>query len=103
MNRLQTRHAGLCGAPLLVLVAVSTALGVEPKPNFIFLLASDLGWGDVAKYGHRKIETPNVNRLALNGTLYTQFYVASPAGSPSRAAFMTGRYPDALRIYRDIG
>jgi N-acetylgalactosamine-6-sulfatase len=64
-----------------------------PKPNVIFILADDLGWGDLGCYGHRQIRTPNLDRLARQGTLFTQFYVNGPVCSPSRCAFMTGHYP----------
>lgn len=68
-------------------------------PNFLFILADDLGWGDLGCYGHRQIRTPNLDRLAGQGSLFTQFYVNSPVCSPSRTSFMTGRYPARHRIH----
>ena len=62
-------------------------------PNFIFILADDLGWGDLGVYGHRTIRTPNLDRMAMKGVLFTQFYVNSPICCPSRFAFMTGIFP----------
>ncbi len=62
-----------------------------PHPNIIFMMADDLGWGDVGYHGS-EIETPNIDRLAQRGTQLDQFYV-QPVCSPTRAALMTGRYP----------
>jgi arylsulfatase A-like enzyme len=69
------------------------------KPNFIFILGDDWGWGDLACYGHQELKTPNIDRLARQGLLFTQFYVNAPTCSPSRAALMTGRYPARYRIH----
>ena len=68
-------------------------------PNFIFILADDLGWGDLGCYGHPNIRTPNLDRLARQGTLFTQFYVNGPVCSPSRTAFMTSHYPARHRVH----
>jgi arylsulfatase A-like enzyme len=69
------------------------------QPNFIFILADDLGWSDLGCYGHPQIKTPNLDRLAKQGTLFTQFYVNGSVCSPSRCAFMTGQYPARHRIH----
>jgi N-acetylgalactosamine-6-sulfatase len=70
-----------------------------PRPNVIFILADDWGWGDLACYGHDRIRTPNLDKLARQGTLFTQFYVCSGVCSPSRTAFMTGHFPARHRIH----
>ncbi len=76
----------------------------EPhRPNIIFILADDLGWGDLGCYGHRELKTPNLDRLAREGTLFTQFYTAASVCSPSRAGFLTGRFPARDRIHHAIG
>jgi len=67
--------------------------------NIIFVLADDLGWGDLACYGHPSIKTPHLDWLAREGILFTQCYSASPVCSPSRAALMAGRFPAGLRIH----
>lgn len=59
-------------------------------PNIVFILADDLGYGDVGCYGQKKIETPNIDRLSVMGVKFTQFYSGSTVCAPSRASFMTG-------------
>ncbi len=68
-------------------------------PNIVFILADDLGWGDLSCYGHDRLRTPRLDRLAAEGTLFTQFYVNASVCSPSRCAFMTGQYPARHRIH----
>jgi arylsulfatase A-like enzyme len=63
------------------------------KPNIIFILTDDLGWGDPKCFGHPFMKTPNIDKLAKQGTTFTQFYVNNPVCSPSRTAFMTGQFP----------
>lgn len=69
------------------------------KPNVLFILADDLGWGDLGSYGHGQLKTPNLDRLAAEGTLFTQYYVNASVCSPSRAALMTGQFPAQLGIH----
>src|SRR5262245_59694974 len=75
-----------------------SSIGAE-NPNVIFILADDLGWGDLGCYGHPVTLTPNLDRLAREGTLFTQFYVNGSVCSPSRCAFFTGQYPARHRIH----
>ncbi|XP_053562423.1 steryl-sulfatase isoform X2 [Bombina bombina] len=63
------------------------------KPNFVLIMVDDLGIGDVGCYGNKTLRTPNIDRLASEGVKLTQHIAASPLCTPSRAAFMTGRYP----------
>jgi len=69
------------------------------RPNVVFVLADDLGWGDLGCYGHPHINTPNIDQLADEGSLFTSFYANSGVCSPSRAALMTGQYPARLGIH----
>jgi len=68
------------------------------RPNIIFILADDMGYGDLACYGNRYIQTPNIDRLASTGTSFTQAYAGSGISSPSRCSLMTGRNSGNTRI-----
>jgi arylsulfatase A-like enzyme len=63
------------------------------RPNILFVLIDDMGFGDLSIMGDTKVRTPNLDRLAREGVLMTQFYDAAPICSASRAGFMTGRFP----------
>ncbi|AZM63756.1 twin-arginine translocation pathway signal protein [Streptomyces sp. WAC 01420] len=65
-------------------------------PNILYILADDLGWGDLACYGSTAIRTPNLDRLAAEGVLFTHAYAGSPWCSPTRISLYTGRYPTRL-------
>jgi hypothetical protein len=67
------------------------------RPNFVIFLADDLGWGDVGCYG-ADFKTPNLDSLASSGVKFQQWYSAAPVCSPSRAALLTGRYPQKTGI-----
>jgi len=62
----------------------------ERKPNILFILADDLGYGDLGCYGQKKIQTPNIDKLAAEGMRFTDFYAGSTVCAPSRACLMTG-------------
>ncbi len=67
--------------------------GAIELPNFVVILADDLGYGDLHAYGTEAIRTPNLDRLADEGVRFTEFYASAPICSPSRAGLLTGRYP----------
>jgi len=69
------------------------------RPNIVFVFADDWGWGDLRCYGHPVVQTPNLDRLARQGILFTQFYSASGVCSPSRAAVLTGHFPARHSIH----
>lgn len=69
------------------------------RPNFIVILCDDLGYGDLGCYGHPRIKTPNLDRLANEGMRLTDYYAAAPVCSPSRAGMLTGRTPQRVGIY----
>ncbi|HTT57104.1 MAG TPA: arylsulfatase [Opitutaceae bacterium] len=77
-----------CAAPL---VRAQTAPAAAP-PNIVFVLADDLGYGDLGCYGQQLIATPNLDRLAAQGMRFTQFYAGSPVCAPSRNVLLTGQH-----------
>ena len=78
---------------LTLCLAVTIASAADRKPNIIFLLADDLGYGDVGAFGQKKIRTPNIDRLAAEGMKLTQHYAGNNVCAPSRCVLMTGRHP----------
>jgi arylsulfatase A len=87
---------------LYVMVSACARKADKELPNFLVLLADDLGYGDIGCYGNDTIYTPNLDRLAQNGVKLTSFYAASPVCSPSRAGLLTGRVPSRTGIYEWI-
>lgn len=86
--------AGLAAA----INASATENGIEQnkkatpdQPNIVFILADDMGYGDLSCFGSRHVKTPNIDRLSETGTTFTQCYAGSGISSPSRCALMTGR------------
>jgi arylsulfatase A-like enzyme len=75
---------------LLGLVSVNAQAAEVSRPNIIFILADDLGYGDVGCYGQKRIQTPNIDRLAKEGLRFTDFYAGSTVCAPSRCVLMTG-------------
>ncbi len=77
------------------------ALGAQTasrKPNIVFILADDLGYGDLGCYGQRRIQTPNIDRIAAEGVRFTQVYAGDTVCAPSRCALMTGKHTGHCRI-----
>jgi arylsulfatase A-like enzyme len=77
----------------LLLLAFASSLATARPPNFVIILADDLGWGDLSCQGSTTISTPRLDRLAREGARFTDAYSAAPFCSPSRAALLTGRLP----------
>jgi arylsulfatase A-like enzyme len=73
-----------------LLLCVASTLG---RPNIIFILADDLGYGDIGAFGQTKIRTPNLNKLASEGMRFTQHYSGNAVCAPSRCVLMTGKHP----------
>ena len=69
------------------------AVCASERPNIVFIFADDWGWGDLSCHGHPYVKTPNIDRLAREGTDFHRFTVASGVCSPSRTAVMTGHFP----------
>src|SRR5690348_18437018 len=70
----------------------------QTRPNMIFILADDLGWGDLSCYGRPDYQTPNLDLLASQGIRFTDAYSASAVCTPTRCGFITGRYPARFKI-----
>lgn len=82
---------------------VTAPIGAAPRttvrqPNILFILVDDMGFGDLSLTGSRLVSTPNIDALARDGMVMTQFYDAAPICSPSRAGFMTGQFPARNRF-----
>ena len=76
----------------LPLLNACTGITDADKPNIIYIMCDDLGWGDVGCYGQQLIETPHLDQMAREGMRFTQAYAGSPVSAPSRASFMTGQH-----------
>lgn len=77
---------------LFLFIFFSTNLLAQKKPNVLVILTDDQGYMDLGSYGATDLKTPHIDRLAETGIKFTQFYAAAPVCSPSRAAFLTGKY-----------
>ena len=77
---------------LLGAAPASRAAAPADRPNIVFILADDLGYGDVGAYGQTRFRTPRLDRMAREGTRFTQFYAGSPVCAPSRSTLMTGQH-----------
>jgi len=92
---------GAAAAMGLPAALAEEAAGQRP-PNFIFLLADDLGYADLGCYGSDKIATPNLDRMAAEGIRFNDFYTGEPVCTPTRAALMTGCYPKRVGLHRHV-
>ena len=81
-----------------LLTLAGTSLADEPRPNVVLIVIDDLGWADLGCYGSKFHKTPHLDRMAAEGMRFTQAYAACPVCSPTRAAIMTGRYPQRMGI-----
>jgi arylsulfatase A-like enzyme len=83
---------------LLAFPGVVMAADTSAKPNVIFILADDLGYGGLSCYGQQKVSTPNLDRLAGEGLRFTDFYAGSTVCAPSRCSLMTGKHMGHARV-----
>ncbi len=97
MNRTRDRAGARC-LLLLALVVLGQDLSAADKPNYLVILADDLGYGDVSTYHESDVQTPHIDRIAAEGMLFTSMRANCTVCSPSRAALMTGRYPDRVGV-----
>lgn len=92
-----------CTLALLVRAALPAAAKTERPPNIVLIYADDLGYADLGCYGARGYQTPNLDRMAREGTRFTDFYVAQAVCSASRAALLTGCYSNRVGILGALG
>ncbi len=83
---------------VLTVCAAAAPAGETDKPNLVWIWADNLAYGDLGVYGNREIKTPRIDSLATAGVRLTQYYIAHPVCSPSRAALLTGRQPFRVGI-----
>ena len=89
----------MLAALMFALVMCVRGVAAETRPpNIIFILADDLGYGDLGSYGQKLIRTPRLDRLAREGMRFTQFYAGAPSCAPSRCVLMTGKHTGHARI-----
>jgi arylsulfatase A-like enzyme len=87
---------------LFLLLASLLCQAADRPPNVIFILMDDMGYSDVSCYGATKVRTPHIDRMAAEGLKFTDFHTAASICSPSRAAFLTGAYPQRAGLYMGI-
>ena len=83
---------------LCLLFASGVALAQSSRPNFVLVLADDLGYGDLGCFGSKDVKTPNLDQFAAEGMRFTSCYAGHPNCSPSRTALMTGRTPTRVGV-----
>ena len=92
----------LCACAAALAPRPSRAADTARRPNIVFILADDLGYGDLGCYGQQKVRTPHVDRLAAEGVRFTQFYSGAPVCAPARCTLLTGLHTGHAHI-RDNG
>ncbi len=87
-------------AALLAAAPMSATAAPTPSraPNIVFILADDIGYGDLGSYGQKRIRTPNLDQLAAQGRRFTQFYAGAPVCAPSRNVLMTGQHTGHVQV-----
>ena len=88
----------LLAAVAVVAVGMPVLAADASRPNVVIVFADDLGYGDLGCYGNKSARTPNLDRMAAEGTRWTSFYVPQAVCSASRTALLTGCYPNRLGI-----
>lgn len=90
--------SGVLGVPQIAAALAKGDKAPERKPNIIFILADDLGYGDLGCYGQKQVGTPNIDKLAKEGIRFTDFYAGASVCAPSRCCLMTGYHTGHARV-----
>jgi arylsulfatase A-like enzyme len=93
-----SRREFIAAAAAITAAAGGHAQTDQKRPNILFILADDMGWGDLSCYGRPDYKTPNLDQLAMHGMRFTNAYSAAPVCTPTRVGFHTGRYPARLPV-----
>ena len=111
LRRMGAVTCGVAGSSFFGMSSLAESSGTAKRPNIVFIFCDDLGWADLPCHGYRSVKAhggwivrgdlrmPNIDRMASEGTLFTQFYVASAVCFPSRTGIMTGLFPSRLGIH----
>ena len=95
---MSTKHLTPIVSAGLMALATQAAAQIKERPNVLCILVDDLGYGDLSCQGGKDIQTPNIDRIMNQGIRFTDFHANCPVSSPSRAALLTGRYPDLVGV-----
>lgn len=98
MNNKKNKSFAILLFSLLLSSSCIKGTSIERKPNIIFILVDDLGYGDLGVYGQKYIQTPVLDKMAAEGISYSQFYSGSPVCAPSRSTLMTGMHTGHTHI-----
>lgn len=94
---------GLLAVGSILFVALSLPLRAAERPNIIWIMADDLGYGELGCYGQKVIQTPHIDRMAQEGLLFTHFYAGATVCAPSRSVLMTGQHHGRTRVRGNAG
>ncbi|MBN2271387.1 MAG: sulfatase-like hydrolase/transferase, partial [Sedimentisphaerales bacterium] len=106
MNRRRFLKVVAGGAAAMALPGCAMGRSKSAKaklPNIIYIMADDMGYADLGCYGQKRIKTPNIDKLAEEGTRFTQCYTGSTVCAPSRSVLMTGQHTGRTRIRGNSG
>jgi arylsulfatase A-like enzyme len=92
-----------CGVVALVWASALAAFAQAPRPNIVFILTDDLGYGELGSYGQQQIRTPHLDQMAAEGMRFTQFYAGNTVCAPSRSVLMTGRHMGHTTVRGNAG
>src|SRR5215213_11511507 len=88
----------------LIVLNADLSWSQKNQPNILYIMTDDMGYADLSCYGRKDYQTPNLDKLASQGVKFMNAYAAAPVCTPTRVAFMTGRYPakTPLGLYEPI-